>query len=128
MSSFFDQSTDQSRVKAAIVANYFWAWAKVVMPVAKNRHDPRIAYIDLFTHPVIALVEILVDELVAAVVGVGGRVVERRRAGEGRVGVGQHHEPVAHQVEHVVGDVVLARGVGRRLLGTSIVNDHTTSR
>lgn len=27
MSSFFDQS----RVKAAIVANYFWAWAKVIV-------------------------------------------------------------------------------------------------
>ena len=35
MDSFFDQSTDQSRVKAAIVANYFWAWAKVIISVAK---------------------------------------------------------------------------------------------
>ena len=51
MSSFFDQSTDQSRVKAAIVANYFWAWAKVIISVAKNGRDRRIAYIDLFAGP-----------------------------------------------------------------------------
>ena len=51
MSSFFDQSSDQSRVKAAIVANYFWAWAKVIMSVAKKRPNPRIAYIDLFAGP-----------------------------------------------------------------------------
>jgi three-Cys-motif partner protein len=51
MDSFFDQSTDQSRVKAAIVANYFWAWAKVIISVAKKRQDRRIAYIDLFAGP-----------------------------------------------------------------------------
>lgn len=51
MSSFFDQSTDQSRVKAAIVANYFWAWAKVIISVAKKGRDRRIAYIDLFAGP-----------------------------------------------------------------------------
>jgi three-Cys-motif partner protein len=51
MDPFFDQSTDQSRVKAAIVANYFWAWAKVIMSVAKKSRDRRIAYIDLFAGP-----------------------------------------------------------------------------
>lgn len=51
MNSFFEQSTDQSRVKAAIVANYFWAWAKVIMSVAKKGPNPRIAYIDLFAGP-----------------------------------------------------------------------------
>jgi three-Cys-motif partner protein len=51
MTSFFEQSTDQSRVKAAIVANYFWAWAKVISSVAKKSRDRRIAYIDLFAGP-----------------------------------------------------------------------------
>jgi three-Cys-motif partner protein len=51
MDSFFDQSTDQSRVKAAIVAKYFWAWAKVIISVAKKSRDRRIAYIDLFAGP-----------------------------------------------------------------------------
>lgn len=51
MSSFFDESTDQSRVKAAIVANYFWAWANVIISVAKKGRDRRIAYIDLFAGP-----------------------------------------------------------------------------
>jgi len=51
MTSFFEQSTDQSRVKAAIVANYFWAWAKVILSVAKKSRDRRIAYIDLFAGP-----------------------------------------------------------------------------
>lgn len=44
--SFFDESTEQSRVKATIVSKYFWAWAKVVMS-----YSPRIAYIDLFAGP-----------------------------------------------------------------------------
>lgn len=51
MDTFFDESTDQSRVKAAIVANYFWAWAKVIISVAKKGRDRRIAYIDLFAGP-----------------------------------------------------------------------------
>jgi three-Cys-motif partner protein len=51
MESFFEQSSDQSRVKAAIVANYFWAWAKVILSVAKKSADRRIAYIDLFAGP-----------------------------------------------------------------------------
>jgi len=44
---FFDESTEQSQVKATIVAKYFWAWAKVVIPQAKKRCG-KIAYIDLF--------------------------------------------------------------------------------
>lgn len=48
--SFFDESRDQSQVKATIVAKYFWAWAKVVLPTAK-KFGGRIAYIDLFAGP-----------------------------------------------------------------------------
>jgi len=49
-SSFFDESTEQSKVKADIVAKYLWAWAKVVIPSTK-RWDNQIAYIDLFAGP-----------------------------------------------------------------------------
>jgi three-Cys-motif partner protein len=48
--SFFDESGEQSRIKSRIVAKYFWAWAKVVIPSAKT-HGNRIAYIDLFAGP-----------------------------------------------------------------------------
>jgi len=48
--SFFDQSSDQSQVKSQIVAKYFWAWAKVVIPQTK-KHANKIAYIDLFAGP-----------------------------------------------------------------------------
>lgn len=49
-SSFFDESKDNSLVKAEIVAKYFWAWAKVIIPTAKNWSN-KIAYIDLFSGP-----------------------------------------------------------------------------
>ena len=49
-SSFFDESKEQSQVKAQIVAKYLWAWAKVVTPTAK-KHGGRIAYVDLFAGP-----------------------------------------------------------------------------
>jgi len=49
-SSFFEESREQSQVKASIVAKYFWAWAKVVLPTAKKTGG-RIAYIDLFAGP-----------------------------------------------------------------------------
>jgi three-Cys-motif partner protein len=49
-SSFFDESTDQSLVKAEIVAKYFWAWAKVIIPQAKKMRT-NIAYVDLFSGP-----------------------------------------------------------------------------
>lgn len=51
MGKFFEQSTNQSRVKATIVANYFWAWANVMIPTARKSSNPRIAYIDLFAGP-----------------------------------------------------------------------------
>ena len=50
--NFFDESSEQSQVKTAIVAKYFEAWARVMIgaqnksPQHKGR---RIAYIDLFT-------------------------------------------------------------------------------
>jgi len=52
--SFFEESKEQSRVKSAIVAKYFDAWAQVMI-ATQNRycqnHDNRIAYIDLFAGP-----------------------------------------------------------------------------
>jgi len=48
--TFFNESTDQSQVKTAIVSKYFWAWAHVIIPSAKQRNT-RIAYIDLFAEP-----------------------------------------------------------------------------
>jgi three-Cys-motif partner protein len=48
--SFFDESRDSSLVKSEIVAKYFWAWAKVIIPTAKKRSN-KIAYIDLFSGP-----------------------------------------------------------------------------
>jgi three-Cys-motif partner protein len=48
--NFFDESREQSQIKARIVAKYFWAWCKVIIPTAKKR-DKRIAYIDLFAGP-----------------------------------------------------------------------------
>ena len=48
--SFFEESAEQSMVKATIVAKYFGAWAKVIMPWAAKRSG-KIAYIDLFAGP-----------------------------------------------------------------------------
>jgi three-Cys-motif partner protein len=47
---FFEESREQSEVKAAIVTRYFWAWSKVMIPQAK-KHAGKIAYIDLFAGP-----------------------------------------------------------------------------
>ncbi len=47
---FFDEQSEQSVVKSHIVAKYFGAWAKVMIPRAKA-HDRRIGYIDLFAGP-----------------------------------------------------------------------------
>ncbi len=44
---FFEESKEQSRIKAEIVSKYFWAWAKVMVSASKGR----IAYIDLFAGP-----------------------------------------------------------------------------
>jgi len=48
--AFFDESQEQSHVKTEIVAKYFWAWAKVIIPSQKRRGN-KIAYIDLFAGP-----------------------------------------------------------------------------
>jgi three-Cys-motif partner protein len=48
--SFFEESKENSLVKAEIVAKYFWAWAKVIIPTAKKWSN-KIAYIDLFSGP-----------------------------------------------------------------------------
>jgi three-Cys-motif partner protein len=47
---FFNESAEQSRIKASIIAEYFFTWAKVIMPTAKAKSG-RIAYIDLFAGP-----------------------------------------------------------------------------
>jgi three-Cys-motif partner protein len=46
--NFFDEQSDQSQIKATIVAKYFWSWAKVITGYQKGRQKPKIAYIDLF--------------------------------------------------------------------------------
>jgi three-Cys-motif partner protein len=53
MQPFFDESTEQSRVKAQIVSAYFSVWAKVIMSTAKKNkgaryRNERLAYVDLF--------------------------------------------------------------------------------
>ncbi len=50
MDKFFDESREQSQVKAALVSKYFRAWANVIIPTAK-RKGGKIAYIDLFAGP-----------------------------------------------------------------------------
>lgn len=52
--SFFDEQTDQSLVKATIIAKYFDVWANVIISMQKrypNRSPNKIAYIDLFAGP-----------------------------------------------------------------------------
>jgi three-Cys-motif partner protein len=44
---FFDETREQSIIKAIIVSKYFNAWTKVMMPQAKKWSN-KIAYIDLF--------------------------------------------------------------------------------
>ncbi len=48
--SFFEESREQSIVKATIVHKYFWAWANVIIPSAK-KGSQKFAYIDLFSGP-----------------------------------------------------------------------------
>ena len=48
---FFDETKEQSVIKAKIVSDYFWAWAKVIIPTTKRMGTNRIAYIDLFAGP-----------------------------------------------------------------------------
>src|SRR5262245_23049394 len=51
---FFDETTDQSVVKATIVEKYFDTWAKIICG-AQDHHRPggdnRIGYVDLFAGP-----------------------------------------------------------------------------
>ncbi|HIH97075.1 MAG TPA: three-Cys-motif partner protein TcmP, partial [Thermoplasmata archaeon] len=47
---FFDESTEQSKIKAEIVAKYFWAWANAIKKTVEQLNT-NIAYIDLFAGP-----------------------------------------------------------------------------
>jgi three-Cys-motif partner protein len=47
---FFDERSDQSEVKARIVQKYFYVWAKVIIPTAKQM-EKKVAYIDLYAGP-----------------------------------------------------------------------------
>ncbi len=50
-SSFFNEQTEHSLVKAAIVSKYFDVWAKVIISTQKRypeNSSGKIAYIDLF--------------------------------------------------------------------------------
>jgi three-Cys-motif partner protein len=51
INQFFDETTEQSAIKAKIVSDYFWAWAKVIIPTARKSPRNRLAYIDLFAGP-----------------------------------------------------------------------------
>jgi three-Cys-motif partner protein len=48
---FFDEATEKSLVKSTIVKQYFWAWAKVMLPVVSKKPEGRLAYVDLFAGP-----------------------------------------------------------------------------
>lgn len=49
---FFEEQSEQSRVKALIVSKYFKAWANVIVSAQKQYNgEDRIAYIDLFAGP-----------------------------------------------------------------------------
>ncbi|MDX2059738.1 MAG: three-Cys-motif partner protein TcmP [Gemmatimonadales bacterium] len=49
--TFFDEQTEQSEVKAALVAKYFPAYMRVIASAQKRYGGDRIAYIDLFAGP-----------------------------------------------------------------------------
>ncbi len=48
---FFDESGEQSVIKATIVAKYFWAWAKIMIANQKRQGREKIGYVDLFCGP-----------------------------------------------------------------------------
>lgn len=48
--SFYDEPTEQSKVKTRIVEKYFQAWAKVIIPRAQGRNS-NIGYVDLYAGP-----------------------------------------------------------------------------
>ena len=42
--NFFDESSEQSKIKSLITSKYFWAWAKVIIATAKKYNRiPKIA-------------------------------------------------------------------------------------
>jgi three-Cys-motif partner protein len=52
--NFFNETTDQSQVKAEIVEKYFYAWAKIIIGSQKRYRagrEHRIGYVDLFAGP-----------------------------------------------------------------------------
>ncbi len=51
--NFFDEQSEQSQIKAAIVADYFWAWAGFMVGQQKLRpqYGQKLQYIDLFAGP-----------------------------------------------------------------------------
>jgi three-Cys-motif partner protein len=51
--NFFDEQTEQSRIKAAIVTDYFWQWAGFMVGQQKKRpqYGAKLNYIDLFAGP-----------------------------------------------------------------------------
>ncbi len=46
MTAFFDERTEQSKIKSAIVVDYFVTWAKILA-----KKSDRIGYVDLFSGP-----------------------------------------------------------------------------
>ena len=51
---FFEESREQSLIKATIVAKYFWAWAKVIIGAMRKYPElsrDKVAYVDLFAGP-----------------------------------------------------------------------------
>ena len=45
--AFFDEQTQQSRIKSRIIVGYFIAWSRII----KNKWQGTIGYIDLFSGP-----------------------------------------------------------------------------
>ena len=50
-SSFFEAQREQSRVKTAIVSEYFSAWSSIIQSAVRDRPDKRMGYVDLFAGP-----------------------------------------------------------------------------
>lgn len=51
--NFFEESSEQSKVKSAIVSKYFVKWSQIIMRTQDNysRYEQQLAYIDLFAGP-----------------------------------------------------------------------------
>ncbi len=45
---FYDEMSEQSQAKVAIVRKYFWIWAKIIAEQVKQKPNGRLAYVDLF--------------------------------------------------------------------------------